>query len=120
MKKALIIIISLLLLIIISITIYWNLPFEITRKSDIEFGNKIIQNIKTYQKTNGKLPENGDWETLKKLGFPLKDSSSYLYYLTDHQGNFELTYIEGFDGPYLLWNSTEQKWTIDFPKIYAK
>lgn len=116
MKKALITIASIILLIIISFTIYWNLPVEITRKSDIEFGNKIIQNIEAYQKTSGKLPENGDWKTLKKLGFTLKDSVSYLDYTTDHKGNFELTYLEGFDGPYLLWNSTERKWTVDYPK----
>lgn len=117
MKKAFIIFTSLLLLLIISITIYWNLPIEITRKSDIEAGNKIIQNIEAYQKANGKLPESNDWETLKKLGFSLEDSVSYLSYATDHQGNFELAYLEGFDGPYLLWNSKERKWTIDQLKI---
>ncbi|WP_326982778.1 hypothetical protein VUJ46_21915 [Chryseobacterium sp. MYb264] len=117
MKKALIIGASIIIFIIIFVTIYWNLPITITRKSDIESGNKIIQNIKNYQKTNGKLPDNNDWNTLRKLGFPLKEKAPYLDYATDHQGNFELIYIDGFDGPYLLWNSNEQKWTIDFPKF---
>lgn len=118
MKKIFIILASFLFLIVISITIYWNLPIEITRKSDIEAGNKIIKNIEAYQKANGKLPENNDWKTLKKLGFNLESSVSYLSYATDNQGNFELAYLEGFDGPYLLWNSKERKWTIDQPKIY--
>ncbi|GAA4162981.1 hypothetical protein GCM10022217_31330 [Chryseobacterium ginsenosidimutans] len=117
MKKTLIIITSILLLIVISFTIYWNLSIEITRKSDIEFGNKIIQNIEAYQKTNGKLPENNDPETLKKLGFKMEESTIHLDYATDNKDFFELTYLEGFDGPYLLWNSKDRKWTIDYPKI---
>ncbi|KIC63647.1 hypothetical protein [Chryseobacterium taiwanense] len=118
MKKILITLASLLLLVIISITIYWNLPIEITRKSDSETGNTIIKNIEAYQKANGKLPGNNDWKTLKKLGFNLESSVSYLSYTTDNHGNFELAYLEGFEGPYLLWNSKERKWTIDQPKIY--
>lgn len=108
----------LLILIIVSVTVYWNLPIEITRKNDIDTGNKIIQNIEDYQKNYGKLPDNNDYKTLKILGLKLEDSRVYLDYITDNKGNFELTYLEGFDGPYLLWNSKERKWTIDYPKIY--
>ncbi|KQS92038.1 hypothetical protein [Chryseobacterium sp. Leaf394] len=117
MKKLLIIVASVIIFIVLSITIYWNLPIEITRKSDIESGNKIIQNIENYKKTNGKLPENGDWKTLEKLGFKFEKVIPYLDYTSDNKGVYELTYIEGFDGPYLMWNSNEKKWTIDFPKI---
>lgn len=118
MKKAFIIFTSILCLLIISIAIYWNLPIKITRKSDIEAGNKIIKSIEAYQKLNGKLPENNDWKTLKRLGFNFEDSVSYLSYATDNNGNFEVAYLEGFDGPYLLWNSTERKWSINQLKIY--
>ncbi|WLD23492.1 hypothetical protein NU10_12375 [Flavobacterium dauae] len=27
--------------------------------------------------------------------------------------------MEGFDGPYLLWNSIDRKWKIDFPRIFS-
>jgi hypothetical protein len=47
-------------------------------------------------------------KTLKRLGFNLEDSVSYLSYATDNNGNFELAYLEGFDGPYLLWNSKNE------------
>ena len=107
MKKILILLISLVSLLMISVTVYWNLPIEITRKSDIEKGNKIIQNIKSYENRFGKLPENSDYKTLENLGLPHEDSRVYLDYKTDKKGNFELTYLEGFDGPYLLWNSQE-------------
>jgi len=118
MKKTLLISFTVIALITVSFTIYWNLPIEITRKSDIESGNKIIKNIENYKKNNGKLPENGDWKTLEKLGFKFEKAVPYLDYTTDNKGFYELTYIEGFDGPYLMWNSSEKKWTIDFPKIH--
>jgi uncharacterized protein YxeA len=91
MKKTIIIIVSILLLIVISFTIYWNLPIEVTRKSDVEFGNKLIQNIETYQKTNGKLPENHDLKTLEKLGFKKEDSGKNPDYKTNNTA-YELIY----------------------------
>jgi len=102
----------------VPITVYWNLPIEITRKADIEAGNTIIKKIENYKKNNGRLPDNNDYKVLKNLGLKQEDSQVYLDYTTDNKGNFELTYLEGFDGPYLLWNSKERKWTIDHPKIY--
>ena len=117
MKKALIISISIIILIILSIIVYWNLPIEVTRKSDIKFGNELIEKIENYKKSNGKLPETNDWQTLEKLGFK-KDESANPTYTSEPNGNYELVYIDGFDGPYLLWNSQEKKWTVDFPKIF--
>jgi hypothetical protein len=117
MKKALLISISFIILIILSIVVYWNLPIEVTRKSDIKFGTELIEKIENYKKINGKLPETNDWQTLEKLGFK-KDESAKPTYTADPDGNYELVYIDGFDGPYLLWNSQEKKWTVDFPKIF--
>lgn len=57
MKKAAILIASFFALIIISITVYWNLPIEITRKSDIESGNKIIWSIESFQKSMEDFPK---------------------------------------------------------------
>ena len=36
--------------------IYFNLPFEITRKSDIEFGNKLADRIEDVKKEKGQIP----------------------------------------------------------------
>lgn len=116
MKKTLIISLSVIVLIILSITIYWNLPIEITRKSDIKNGNKIIENIESYRQKSYKLPEVNDWQTLEQLGLQ-KDDSSKPVYNKNEAGNYELIYDDGLGGPYLLWNSTEKKWTIDQPKI---
>lgn len=119
MKKTLIISISVIVLIIISFAIYWNLPIEITRKADIKSGNKIVENIENYRKKSYKLPEVNDWQTLEQLGL-LKDNRSKPVYTKDENGNYELVFDDGLGGPYLLWNSTEKKWTIDLPKIVSK
>lgn len=118
MKKAIIIIVSILLVIVIAFTVYWNLPIEITRKSDVQFGNQLVENIETYKTINKKLPENQDWKTLEKLGFKKENSGIKSNYATDNKGSYELIYLDEFDGPYLMWNSQERKWTIDYPKIH--
>ncbi|MFP3592844.1 hypothetical protein [Chryseobacterium sp. SIMBA_038] len=118
MKKTIIIIVSILLLFVIAFTVYWNLPIEITRKSDVQFGNQLIENIEAYKTINKKLPENQDLKTLEKLGFKKENQSTKPNYATDNQGTYELIYMDEFDGPYLMWNSQEKKWTIDYPKIH--
>ncbi|MCT2406005.1 hypothetical protein NZD88_00375 [Chryseobacterium antibioticum] len=117
MKKAAIVIISILLVIIVSLTIYWNLPIDITRRADIQYGNSLIQNIEIYKKTNHYLPEINDWETLNKLGFKKEDLGAQPDYRKNGNGSYELIYLDDLGGPYLIWNSNEKKWSIDFPKI---
>ena len=114
MKKIALTILTFFILIVGSYFIWWNLPLSINRSSDIKLGDHIIQNIESYQKQNG-LPENNDWETLKKFGF--RDRIDFLQpeYSKLNENEFELIYLEGFDGPYLMWNSTEKKWKQGYP-----
>ena len=51
--------------------IYFNLPFEMIRKSDIEFGNKLAERIEDFKKEKGQLPTPDDWNTLEQLGFKI-------------------------------------------------
>jgi hypothetical protein len=92
--------------------IWWSLPVTINRHTDIKFGNELITKIEAYRKKHG-LPRNYDWETLKQLGF--KDMGDYFVpeYEKLNDTAFQLVYVEGFDGPYLFWNSTERKWKKD-------
>ena len=94
--------------------IWLKLPFTINRYSDIKLGNKIIDQIETYRKTND-LPESNDWETLKKFGFI--DHIDFLEpeYQKLNDNDYQLIFIEGFDGPYLMWTSKDKKWKIDHP-----
>lgn len=119
LKKGIYILISIILLSIVSLAIYWNLPFEITRKSDIKLGNTLIKNINSYKLENNKLPENTDWKTLEKLGFKIEMLGTKPNYETNQDSDYELVFLEGFDGPYLMWNSKEKKWKIDFPTIFT-
>ena len=113
MKKLLFGILGLLIISIAVHQIYWNLPVRINRRSDIALGEKIIKRIDSYKLKNG-LPENHDWETLKK--FPFYDNGNFLEpdYKKLDSDSYELTFIEGFDGPYLTWNSDEKEWKISF------
>jgi len=88
----------------------------INRHNDIEFANKIISKIDIYQTTN-ELPESNNWEILKLFGF--KDNKDFLSpeYTKIDANTYELVFVEGFDGPYLMWNSEERKWKIGNPTI---
>jgi len=115
-KKILKIIGVLALGTIICLITWLNLPVTINRYYDIKFSNEIIQKIEDYKKTNG-LPKTDDWETLKQFGF--RDKIDYLEptYQKLNDDAFELIFVEGFDGPYLLWNSKEREWKEDMPTI---
>lgn len=119
MKKAILISVSIVILFVLSVTVYWNLPIEITRKKDIKNGNLIIENIENYRQKSAKLPEVNDWQTLEQLGLE-KDNPSKPIFTKDENGNYELIYDDGLGGPYLLWNSNENAWSIDVPKIKFK
>lgn len=119
MKKVLVIIFSVIGFFVLLFAIYWNLPITITRKSDINFGNELIKKIEVYKNKNGKLPEVNDWKTLEKLGLQKEDLQKPIY-TKDQIGNYELFYNDGLGGPFLIWNSQEKKWTIDFLKIVSK
>src|SRR5690606_28852889 len=120
LKKLFYILISIVILSIISLVIYWNLPIEITRKNDIKFGNKLIENISSYQSQFNELPKNDDWKTLENLGFEIEILGTKPSYEYNQNGEYELVFLEGFDGPYLMWNSKEKKWKIDFPTILTE
>lgn len=114
MKKIVLGILTFIILTIGGYTLWWNLPLTINRSGDIKLGEQIIENIESYQKQNG-LPDNNDWETLRKFGF--RDKIDFLQpeYRKLNKDDFELIYVEGFDGPYLMWTSTVRKWKKGYP-----
>ncbi len=40
-------------------------------------------------------------------------------YETNGNDEFEIIFLEGFDGTYLMWNSKEKKWKISFPTTFV-
>lgn len=101
--------------IILLITI-WCLLVSIERSTNIKLGNKVVQSIEDYMVTYDKLPDQDDWETLKKLNF---DTTNLDFirpsYFKINDSVFELVFTLGFDPPYLMWISNERKWKEDFP-----
>lgn len=120
MKKIIYIFILLISLLLITWILYIKLPVSITRKADIKFGNELAQKIDNEYLRTKKLPKNNDWETLKKLGFKFNDEVCTPAYSKINNNEYELIYIEGFDPPYLLYNSKTKKWDNGFPKIPEK
>lgn len=118
-KKLIFYLLGSIIFIVIGLIVYWNLPIEITRKSDITIGNTLIKNIEQYKLYHKKLPVENDWKTLTKLGFQINEVGTKPNYAIDSKGNYEITFLEGFDGPYLLWNSIDKKWKIDYPKVFS-
>lgn len=92
-------------MLLITWILYIKLPVSITRKADIKFGNELAQKIDNEYLRTKKLPKNNDWETLKKLGFKFNDEVCTPAYSKINNNEYELIYIEGFDPPYLLYNS---------------
>lgn len=108
MKKLATILITITVLLIVIVLVYEKLPISVTRYSKIKTGNKIIENIEKYKG----LPDEGDWETLRSLGFIEKpDFLAPEYFKLDNE-TFQLVFMEGFDGPHLMWNS-KKKWKME-------
>lgn len=107
--KASLLILGIIVLTIGGFFIWWSLPVTINRRIDIALGDSLINKIERYKKQYG-LPETRDWKTLKELGFKDKGDFFIPEYQKIDDTTFELTFVEGFDGPYLLWNSIGRKW----------
>lgn len=120
MKKLFLVILPAVLLVPIVWIGYNKLPVEITRKNDIRFGNELILKIENFQNKNFKLPSTNDWKVLEQLGFRTVMLGTEPTYQKICNNEYELIYTEGFDGPYLLYNSKSKKWKMDFPKFPGK
>ena len=111
-KKIFIGLVSAVLLLIVSLFIWTHLPLEIRRSADIKNGNIIVKNLTQYKVTEGQLPETGDWNSLEQLGFSIQDLGTQPNYRKLSDTSYELTFLEGFDGPYLTYDMKSKKWFL--------
>lgn len=96
--------------------IFFNWPTEITRMSDIKRGEILIKKIEQYQQINNTLPETSDWEVLKSIGFTNEEmETAYPEYSKSNYSTFQITFVLGFEPPYLNWNSEIREWKNAFP-----
>ena len=94
--------------------VWINLPPTINRFFEVQFANEIIPKIDEYKKTH-RLPESHDWETLRQFGFRVDGDVWTPQYEKINDDTYQLIFVQGFDGPYLLWTSSERKWKVDMP-----
>ncbi|STZ04136.1 Uncharacterised protein [Moraxella equi] len=93
--------------------IYLNLPIHIKYYFKIKQGDILIDNIADYQSKFQKLPDAQDYKTLEKLQFPSKNEYISPEYQKINETDYKLTYIEGFDCPYLMWSTQNREWRVD-------
>lgn len=83
------------------LVVYINLPVHLKYYVKIKQGNVLVNNIENYQKEFNKLPESQDYVLLEKLQFSNKHNYTQPEYQKINDKAFRLTYISGFNCPYL-------------------
>ncbi|MGI4874927.1 MAG: hypothetical protein ACRYFX_27550 [Janthinobacterium lividum] len=95
--------------------LWWSLPISVKRRAEVARGEELNSRLARYQHQHGALPATADWTALMQTGFtPDELERGYPQYSRLADTTYQLVYLEGFDGPYLLWNSQEQKWKEGF------
>jgi len=111
-------VIKIILGVFIGIILLWiiwiNLPVKYNRVTEIKLGNQIIEKIESSKE---ELPENNDWEKLNEYGIYQEYEIGKPEYKKINDNEFEIIFVEGFDPPYLIWNSSERKWKKGSPTL---
>ena len=121
MKKKIIITISIICAIILISAIYFHLPFQIKYRSEIKFGNELVEKIEKFRTQNDSIPQTTDYEILQSFGF--ENNENFLpTYQKINTTDYMLIYSWGFDPPWLYYFSKTKKWNydFDFPKNVVK
>jgi len=93
--------------------LWWSLPLAITRSTDIARGEELSHRLEDYYTQHKTMPTTDDWPVLRQLGFTERElESAYPQYRKINDVTYELIFVEGFDGPYLMWNSSEREWKM--------
>jgi hypothetical protein len=103
-----------LVAIIVGLIIFWRIAIKVDKNEKIDLGNSIITKMTNYQRHSG-LPQNNEWNVLDSLGFVTETSHPEYSRINDDE--YEIIFVEGFDGPYLMWNSKEKIWKESEPKF---
>ena len=112
MKRLFIGLISLVLILIVSLVIWTHLPLQIQRSSDIQKGDIIVKHLTQYKDIHGRFPDTGDWKTLQGIGFSINEIGTQPDYKKVSDTSYVLTFLEGFDGPYLTYDMKSKTWVM--------
>lgn len=98
--------------------LWWSLPFSIKRATDVVRGRALSQRIKQYQQQHAALPASDDWVALKQIGFTEEEMErANPQYIRLDSADYQVVFVSGFDGPYLMWNSRQGHWQEGFSTI---
>ena len=95
----------------------WILTINYAPKSwlyvnEIKMGNEFVKNLKIYQNQHNRLPDDTDWETLKYLNTVKEYNEAYPEYRKTGEDEYTLTFIQGFDSPYMTYYSKTKIWEM--------
>ena len=116
MKKSIIISVSIILILILISVVFYHLPFQKKYRSEIKFGNQLIEKIENFREQNDSIPQTTDYVVLRSFGFELNESFLPQYQKINTT-DYILIYCWGFDPPWLYYYSKTKKWNygFDFP-----
>jgi hypothetical protein len=109
MKKIVIIFVSIIFTLILLLVIYWHLPWQIRYKSEINFGNQLIEKIEKFRLENDSIPHSENREILESFGFEMTESFLPIY-TKINETDYELIYCWGFDPLWLYYYSNTKEW----------
>jgi hypothetical protein len=75
-------------------------------------GAAIVANVERFRQEHGRLPDASNGGELSALGFELGAVAEYPLYSVQG-GGYEITYVEGFDGPYIVYSSSAKEWRCE-------
>jgi hypothetical protein len=81
---------------------------------------KIIAAIEEYKGAHGKLPDQNDPEVMEELGFKLMAVDWFPDFQVGENGNYRMTILKGFDGPYWIYDSSTKSWWEGFDFIFPE
>ena len=111
--RVILIVLGCLIVTAVGFTVVWiNLPVSVKYAGEIRSGNSLAAEIEAYKLKNDVLPESNDWEVQESWGIPEKNLGWKPAYEKIDENSFLLIYSEGFDGPYLTYESKTKTWAL--------
>ena len=91
-----------------TLTLLEVLPWRVRYWSDMRAGNAIIAKVEQFRGDHGRLPNRDNIDEVNALGFtfPVDYSPDYRAFGDE----YEIEYMEGFDGPYIAYSSKLKEW----------
>jgi hypothetical protein len=100
---------------------YWNLPWQMKYKSEISYGNQLIEKLEKFRLQNDYIPHTDDWQTLKTLDFKITESEGWQpMYQKINEIDYIIINVWNFDPPYLYYCSKTKEWELGFNFPYPE